>query len=215
MSQSIHWKNCWQTQILWFLRNGGRQSGTMASERRRKSSAIDKSWLIAASLLCLDFALFVLQKGGGFVNHNFFWKIMSPEGGAGPSESGPLFRQILLQYSSLQHFKEAFNQVCSLTSFATSHTLKWLCFSKELLNLGFCLWWRVASCVTIWKWVGLGVLRHCFWLAGGHLHTKPGPSGSGHWQPEPSYSRVGCLGGLILLLFLFFLSLSCGPRFVL
>ena len=48
------------------------------------------------------------------MNHNFFWKIMSPAGGAGPSESGPLFEQISRQFSSLQHFKETFNQVSSV-----------------------------------------------------------------------------------------------------
>ena len=82
------------------------------------------------------------------MNHNFFWKIMSPAGGAGPSESGPLFEQISRQFSSLQHFKETFNQVSSVAQ---------LTFPAEV-NPFYCVCGIIACCIKVRKWMGLGVL---------------------------------------------------------
>lgn len=48
----------------------------------------------------------VRNNGGGFINHNHFWKVLSPEGGGEPK--GELKTQIEEQFGSFDKFKEEF-----------------------------------------------------------------------------------------------------------
>ncbi|QQS29066.1 MAG: superoxide dismutase [Sphingobacteriales bacterium] len=50
----------------------------------------------------------VRNNGGGFWNHNLFWKIMSPAGGGQPQ--GALAAAIQAQFGSFDAFKEAFSK---------------------------------------------------------------------------------------------------------
>jgi len=60
--------------------------------------------------------------GGGFVNHNFFWKIMSPAsaagGSGGPFEGSLLASLITREFGGLEEFKDAFNKA-SLSRFGS------------------------------------------------------------------------------------------------
>ena len=49
----------------------------------------------------------VRNNGGGFYNHNLFWKVMSPNGGGQPS--GELAAAIDKAFGSFDKFKEQFN----------------------------------------------------------------------------------------------------------
>ncbi len=50
----------------------------------------------------------VRNNGGGHWNHNFFWEIMSPDGGGKPS--GALLSAIENRFSSFENFQEEFNR---------------------------------------------------------------------------------------------------------
>lgn len=54
-----------------------------------------------------DIETAVRNNGGGFVNHNHFWKILSPDGGGEPS--GDLKTQIDEAFGSFDKFKEEFS----------------------------------------------------------------------------------------------------------
>jgi Fe-Mn family superoxide dismutase len=58
----------------------------------------------------------VRNNGGGYYNHNLFWKIMSPSGGGQPS--GDLGAAIDTQFGSFEKFKELFTQA-ALTRFGS------------------------------------------------------------------------------------------------
>jgi Fe-Mn family superoxide dismutase len=58
----------------------------------------------------------VRNNGGGYYNHNLFWKIMSPLGGGQPS--GDLGAAIDTQFGSFEKFKELFTQA-ALTRFGS------------------------------------------------------------------------------------------------
>lgn len=49
----------------------------------------------------------VRNNGGGFYNHNLFWKILSPNGGGLPS--GKLLNAILNDFGSFETFKDQFS----------------------------------------------------------------------------------------------------------
>lgn len=49
----------------------------------------------------------VRNNGGGYINHKFFWKVMSPNGGGQPS--GELLDAIIVAFGSYNNFKEKFS----------------------------------------------------------------------------------------------------------
>ncbi len=50
----------------------------------------------------------VINNGGGYANHNMFWKMMSPDGGGEPS--GKLAEEIKRVFGSFDAMKELFNK---------------------------------------------------------------------------------------------------------
>lgn len=53
----------------------------------------------------------VRNNGGGFYNHNLFWKVMSPNGGGQPK--GELLSAIEQTFGSFNDFKEAFSKAAA------------------------------------------------------------------------------------------------------
>lgn len=50
----------------------------------------------------------VVNNGGGYYNHNLFWSVLSPEGGAEPAG---IFKEALMsKYGNLEVFKDQFGQ---------------------------------------------------------------------------------------------------------
>jgi len=64
----------------------------------------------------------VRNNGGGYYNHNLFWKVMSPNGGGKPS--GDLADAIESAYGSFEDFKEKFSEAAK-TQFGSGWA--WLC----------------------------------------------------------------------------------------
>ena len=64
----------------------------------------------------------VRNNGGGFYNHDLFWKIMSPNGGGEPS--GELAAAINKEFGSFDGFKDAFSKAAA-TRFGSGWA--WLC----------------------------------------------------------------------------------------
>jgi Fe-Mn family superoxide dismutase len=67
----------------------------------------------------------VRNNGGGFYNHDLFWKIMSPNGGGEPS--GALAAAINEEFGSFEGFKDAFSKAAA-TRFGSGWA--WLCVHK-------------------------------------------------------------------------------------
>ncbi len=67
----------------------------------------------------------VRNNGGGFYNHDLFWKVMSPNGGGAPS--GALAEAIDAAFGSFDAFKEAFSKAAA-TRFGSGWA--WLCVHK-------------------------------------------------------------------------------------
>ena len=67
----------------------------------------------------------VRNNGGGFYNHNLFWKVMSPNGGGKPS--GDLAEAINSAFGSFEDFKEKFSNAAK-TQFGSGWA--WLCVLK-------------------------------------------------------------------------------------
>jgi Fe-Mn family superoxide dismutase len=65
------------------------------------------------------------NNGGGFYNHNLFWKSMSPNGGGAPS--GDLAAAIDASFGSFDAFKETFSKAAA-TRFGSGWA--WLCVHK-------------------------------------------------------------------------------------
>ncbi len=65
------------------------------------------------------------NNGGGFYNHNLFWKSMSPNGGSAPS--GDLATAIDASFGSFDAFKETFSKAAA-TRFGSGWA--WLCVHK-------------------------------------------------------------------------------------
>ena len=65
------------------------------------------------------------NNGGGFYNHNLFWKSMSPNGGGAPS--GDLAAAIDASFGSFDVFKETFSKAAA-TRFGSGWA--WLCVHK-------------------------------------------------------------------------------------
>lgn len=53
----------------------------------------------------------VINSGGGYANHNLFWKVMSPNGGGEPS--GDLAKAINDKFGSFEKFKEKFSSTAA------------------------------------------------------------------------------------------------------
>ena len=68
----------------------------------------------------------VRNNGGGYYNHDLFWKVMSPNGGGTPS--GDLAAAIDAAYGSFDKFKEAF-ATAAATRFGSGWA--WLCVHKD------------------------------------------------------------------------------------
>ena len=64
----------------------------------------------------------VRNNGGGFYNHDLFWKIMSPNGGGEPS--GALAAAINEEFGSFEGFKDVFSKAAA-TRFGSGWA--WLC----------------------------------------------------------------------------------------
>ena len=68
----------------------------------------------------------VRNNGGGFKNHNIFWKCMSPNGGGSPT--GALGAKIDSTFGSFEAFKEQFSKAAA-TRFGSGWG--WLCKNAE------------------------------------------------------------------------------------
>lgn len=64
----------------------------------------------------------VRNNGGGYYNHDLFWKVMSPNGGGQPS--GALAEAINAAYGSFDEFKDVFSKAAA-TRFGSGWA--WLC----------------------------------------------------------------------------------------
>ena len=64
----------------------------------------------------------VRNNGGGYYNHDLFWKVMSPDGGGAPS--GAVADAINAAYGSYEGFKDAFSKAAA-TRFGSGWA--WLC----------------------------------------------------------------------------------------
>ena len=68
----------------------------------------------------------VRNNGGGFVNHDLFWKVMGPNGGGQPT--GVLAEAIVRDFGSFEAFKEAFSKA-GATRFGSGWA--WLCAAGD------------------------------------------------------------------------------------
>ena len=68
----------------------------------------------------------VRNNGGGFYNHDLFWKILSPNGGGNPS--GDLAKAIDEAFGSFEDFKEKFSTAAK-TRFGSGWA--WLCVGSD------------------------------------------------------------------------------------
>lgn len=68
----------------------------------------------------------VRNNGGGYANHNLFWKIMSPDGGGAPS--GELADAINMAFGSFDAFKEEFGKAAA-NRFGSGWA--WLCVGND------------------------------------------------------------------------------------
>src|SRR5210317_1032721 len=50
----------------------------------------------------------VRNNGGGYYNHDLFWKVMSPNGGGQPSERMNIHKAIMRDFGSFEAFKKEF-----------------------------------------------------------------------------------------------------------
>ncbi len=72
----------------------------------------------------------VRNNGGGYYNHNLFWKVMSPNGGGAPK--GDLADAITKAFGSFDSFKEEFNKAAA-TRFGSGWA--WLVKTPEGLKV--------------------------------------------------------------------------------
>ncbi len=70
----------------------------------------------------------VRNNGGGFYNHNLFWKVMGPNGGGNPT--GKILDAINQNFGSFEKFKEAFSAAAA-TRFGSGWA--WLVQTKDAL----------------------------------------------------------------------------------
>lgn len=72
----------------------------------------------------------VRNNGGGFFNHDLFWKVMSPNGGGNPT--GALAEAINTAFGSFEGFKDAFAKAAA-TRFGSGWA--WLCKKEGKLEI--------------------------------------------------------------------------------
>ncbi len=70
----------------------------------------------------------VRNNGGGYYNHNLFWKVMSPDGGGEPSPQMNIHKAIERDFGSYENFKSEFSQAAA-TRFGSGWA--WLCIDKN------------------------------------------------------------------------------------
>jgi Fe-Mn family superoxide dismutase len=70
------------------------------------------------------------NNGGGFYNHNLFWKVMSPNGGGNPT--GAVADAINSSFGSFETFKEQFSKAAA-TRFGSGWA--WLCAKDGKLEI--------------------------------------------------------------------------------
>lgn len=70
----------------------------------------------------------VRNNGGGFYNHDLFWKVMSPDGGGVPSERMNIHKAIMRDFGSFEKFKEEFSSAAG-TRFGSGWA--WLCVDSD------------------------------------------------------------------------------------
>ncbi|KAA3639027.1 MAG: superoxide dismutase [Bacteroidetes bacterium] len=70
----------------------------------------------------------VRNNGGGFYNHDLFWKVMSPNGGGEPSERMNIHKAIMRDFGSFENFKTEFSKAAA-TRFGSGWA--WLCVDKD------------------------------------------------------------------------------------
>jgi Fe-Mn family superoxide dismutase len=70
----------------------------------------------------------VRNNGGGFYNHDLFWKVMSPNGGGQPSERMNIHKAIMRDFGSFEAFKKEF-AAAAATRFGSGWA--WLCVDKD------------------------------------------------------------------------------------
>ena len=70
----------------------------------------------------------VRNNGGGYFNHNLYWKFMSPEGGGTPAKGGKLANAIDDTFGSFAKFKELFSATAA-SQFGSGWG--WLLLDKE------------------------------------------------------------------------------------
>ncbi len=68
----------------------------------------------------------VRNNGGGYVNHSFFWYLMSPKGGGEPD--GKLAEALVADFGSFEAFKGMFSKA-AMTRFGSGWA--WLCADKD------------------------------------------------------------------------------------
>lgn len=73
-----------------------------------------------------DIRTAVRNSGGGFKNHNIFWKVMSPDGGGEPT--GQLAAAINQNFGSFETFKDTFSNAAA-TLFGSGWA--WLCKKSD------------------------------------------------------------------------------------
>ncbi len=70
----------------------------------------------------------VRNNGGGYYNHDLFWKVMSPDGGGEPSERMNIHKAIVRDFGSFEAFKSEFAKAAA-TRFGSGWA--WLCVDKD------------------------------------------------------------------------------------
>ena len=70
----------------------------------------------------------VRNNGGGFYNHDLFWKVMSPNGGGEPSERMNIHKAINRDFGSFAEFKSKF-AAAAATRFGSGWA--WLCVDNK------------------------------------------------------------------------------------
>ncbi|MBN2681986.1 MAG: superoxide dismutase [Bacteroidales bacterium] len=106
----------------------------------------------------------VRNNGGGFYNHNLFWKVLSPNGGGEPK--GALLDAIKKDFGSFNHFKDLFNKAAA-TRFGSGWA--WLSVKSDG-NLCICSTANqdnplmdIAECKGL-PILGLDVWEHAYYL---------------------------------------------------
>ncbi|HRZ77597.1 MAG TPA: superoxide dismutase, partial [Bacteroidales bacterium] len=107
----------------------------------------------------------VRNNGGGFINHNLYWKVMSPKGGGEPT--GELAQAIVRDFGSFENFKDAFAKA-GATRFGSGWA--WLCAEADG-KLSVCStanqdnpWMDVVKDCNGTPILGMDVWEHAYYL---------------------------------------------------